>query len=149
MTYLFNPVEAVLGVPDQWPASVHKTIVSAHCAHAVVTDSLGGNDRSLVADTAESSTFDDRAPRVMRLDDLNSILFVHLLEAVLQEAARAKSTDEENPLEPATAALGGSFCNLGTNKLQDVPNDGVENVLQNIAECPRLASVQCRLVFWT
>lgn len=83
MSYLLNPVETILGEPDHGSASVYKTIVAAHVGHAIVADSLGGDDGRLVANAAEGGAFDDRAPRIMGLDDLNAILLVHLLESAL------------------------------------------------------------------
>lgn len=115
MTYLLNPVEAILGAPDHGPASVHKTIVRGPCSNAIVPDGLGGDDGRLVANAAEGGTFDDCAPRIMGLNDLNAVLLVHFLKALLQVAARAKPTNEEDSLDSPDAALVGSLCDLVTN----------------------------------
>lgn len=115
MTYLLNPVEAILWVPEHRPASVRKTIVTGPCGNAIVPDSLGGDDGRLVANATEGGTFDDRAPRIMGLNDLNAVLLVHFLKALLEVAARAKPTNEEDPLDSPAAALVGGLRDLVLN----------------------------------
>lgn len=144
VTYLLDPVEAILGEPNLWPASIGETIEFGPCGDAVVPDGLGGHHGGLVRHTAQGGTLDDRAPRVGGLNNLNAVhlALVKVLEAALEVVARAEPANKEDPFDSPVAALAGSLRDLGINQLQDVEDDGLKDVLQIAAGCSCLALLQ-------